>query len=53
MFNAISVSKQLEIWSDKLNNFIENYLNNPWMGSLLFLVLFVIGCCAVSAFSKK
>lgn len=53
MVNIIGITKELEIWNDKLNAIVEKYLNSPWMGALLFLVLFVIGYCAVSAFSKK
>lgn len=49
----MSFSHQVEIWNEKLDSFATEYMDNPWVGAALCLILFVFGCWAVSSLSKK
>lgn len=53
LYILASFSHQIEVWNEKLNEIVGKYTDSPWAGMAIFLILFVFGCCAVSAFSKK
>lgn len=53
MINIINLSEKIELWNEKLNTFFAKYTDNPWAGTIIFIVLLVFGWSAVSSFSKK
>ncbi len=46
-------SKIIEQWNEKLNALAGEYTDSPWAGALIFLLLFVFACWAISSLTKK
>lgn len=48
-----SFSKTIDLWNKKLDAFAAEYMDSPWVGMVIFLVLFAFGCFAISGYVKK
>lgn len=46
-------SKLIEQWNAKLDALAGKYTDSPWMGALIFLLLFVFACWAISSLTKR
>ncbi len=50
---AQSLKKTLEQWDKKLDAFTKTYMDNPWAGTLIFLVLLGFMVMAINGYMKK
>ena len=50
---ADSMKKTLESWDEKLDSFTKTYMDSPWAGMVIFLVLLVFGYIAINGYMKK
>ena len=53
MFMAISLSKLIDQWNEKLNNFAATYMDSPWMGSIVLGVLFIFAYWGIKSLASK
>ncbi len=53
MLIAQSLKKTLEQWDEKLDSFTKTYMDSPWAGMVIFLVLLVFGFAAIGGYMKK
>ena len=53
MLIAQSLKKTLEQWDEKLDTFTKTYMDSPWAGMVIFLVLLVFGFFAIGGYMKK
>lgn len=53
MLIAQSLKKTLENWDEKLDAFTKTYMDSPWAGMVIFLVLLVFGYIAINGYMKK
>ena len=53
MLIAQSLKKTLEQWDEKLDSFTKTYMDSPWAGMVIFLVLLVFGFVAIGGYMKK
>lgn len=49
----LTLSQTIEEWNDKLNAFSEKYLDSPWAGTIILIVLVAFGYWAIGEFNKK
>ena len=50
---SVNLSSYIDELDKKLNALAERFFDNPFTGMLVFIVLLVISCIAVRAYSKK
>lgn len=48
-----NLTKTLENWNERLDSFAAEYMDSPWFGALIVVVLFAFGCWAISYLTKK
>ena len=53
MIDILNMTKLIEDWNNKLNGLADKYLNNVGIGTVIFGLLLVGGCWAVSYLTKK
>ena len=53
LFLAQSIKKTLEQWDAKLDAFTKTYMDSPWAGMVIFLVLLVFSFAAIAGYMKK
>ncbi len=53
MFIAQSIQKTLEQWDKKLDAFTKTYMDSPWAGMVIFLVLAVFGYIAINGYMRN
>ena len=41
-YELFNLGKQIGIWNNQINDFLENHLSNPFMGYLLFFGILII-----------
>ena len=49
----LNLSQKIEEINKELNALASQYLNSPWMGSLIFLGLFIFCYCGIASLNKK
>lgn len=52
-FLITAFSQTIEKWNDKLNSIASEYMNSPFFGALVVIVIFAFGCWAISYLTKK
>ena len=50
---ADGLKKTLENWDEKLDAFTKTYMDSPWAGMVIFLVLLVFGFAAISGYMRN
>ena len=50
---ADGLKKTLENWDKKLDAFTKTYMDSPWAGMVIFLVLLVFGFAAISGYMRN
>jgi len=50
---ADGLKKTLENWDKKLDAFTKTYMDSPWAGMVIFLVLLVFGFAAVAGYMRN
>ena len=53
IFIAQSFRKTLEQWDAKLDAFTKTYMDSPWAGTIIFLVLLGFMFVAINGYMKK
>lgn len=48
-----SFSDLLEDWNEKLDSIASQYMDSPFFGALVVIVIFAFGCWAISYLTKK
>ena len=49
----LSVKGTIEKWNDKLDSIAAEYMDSPFFGALVVIVVFIFGCWAISYLTKK
>lgn len=50
---ASSLEKTLKQWDEKIDSFTKTYMDSPWAGTIIFLVLLAFAFIAISGYMKK
>ena len=53
MLIAQSFKKTLEQWDEKLDSFTKTYMDSPWAGMSIFIVLLIFAFVAIGGYMKK
>ncbi len=54
MFNILNFfTRTIDKWNESLNNFTGKYMDNAAFAGIAVLLLFAIGCWAISYLTKK
>ena len=53
MLIAQSLKKTLEQWDEKLDTFTKTYMDSPWAGMSIFIVLLIFAFVAIGGYMKK
>lgn len=53
IFLADSLKKTLEQWDAKLDAFTKTYMDSPWAGMVIFIVLLVFGFAAIAGYMRN
>ena len=53
IFMAINLSKLIDQWNEKLDNFAGEYMDSPWMGSIVLAVLFIFAYWGIKSLASK
>lgn len=48
-----TLSETIEKWNDKLHSIAAEYMDSPFFGALVVIVVFIFGCWAISYLTKK
>jgi hypothetical protein len=51
--NVLSFTSEVDKLNKTLNDFFATYLSNPFIGSVVVLVLFIFICVAIGIFTQK
>ncbi len=46
-------SETIEKWNEKLDSIASEYMDSPFFGALVVIVVFIFGCWAISYLTKK
>lgn len=49
----LNFSQTIEKWNDKLNSIASKYMDSPFFGALVVIILFAFGYWAISYLTKK
>lgn len=49
----LSLESILEDWDEKLDAFTKTYMDSPWAGMVIFLVLLVFGFVAINGYMRN
>ena len=49
----LSLESVLEDWDEKLDAFTKTYMDSPWAGMVIFLVLLVFGFVAINGYMRN
>ena len=53
IFMALNLSKLIDQWNDKLDNFVGKYMDSPWVGSIALGALFIFAYWGIKSLSSK
>ena len=49
----VNLSQTLEKWNEKLDSIASEYMDSPFFGAVVVVVVFIFGYWAISYFTKK
>lgn len=49
----VTFSETIEKWNDKLDSLASEYMDSPFFGALVVIIVFIFGCWAISYLTKK
>lgn len=53
IFIAQSLEKTLNQWDEKLDAFTKTYMDSPWAGTIIFLVLMIFMFAAIGGWMRN